>query len=158
VKTYIAAVALVIAILLVPASQPCRSQEPTNSQRADELGSETKTPQANQTEKENDCTIIFFREGHYNGAALKPSIFLDGKEQDRLASGRWFSVHTGPGKHELQSSAKNEPSTVIEMKAGETIYVQMVIVNGTWRGAGRLMQVTASDAKEVIAKLKPLHE
>jgi hypothetical protein len=49
-------------------------------------------------------------------------------------------------------------ATVIETKAGETTYVQMVIVTGNWRGGGRLMQVDSTDAQKVIAKLKPLHE
>jgi hypothetical protein len=83
---------------------------------------------------------------------------LDGKEIDRLANGRWFSVQTEPGKHQLQSSAKNEPATVVETAAGETTYVQMVILTGTWRGGGRLLQVDAAEAQKVITKLKPLHE
>jgi hypothetical protein len=49
-------------------------------------------------------------------------------------------------------------SAVIETKAGETSYVQMVVVTGNWRGGGRLMQVDSTDAQKVIAKLKPLHE
>jgi Protein of unknown function (DUF2846) len=106
----------------------------------------------------NDSTIVFFREGHFAGSALKPSIYLDGKELDRLANGRWFSVHAAPGKHELQSSAKNEPATAIETVAGQTTYVQMIVVVGTWRGAGRLLQVAPADAQKVVTKLKPLHE
>jgi hypothetical protein len=105
-----------------------------------------------------DSTIIFFREGHFAGSALKPSVYLDGKELDRLANGRWFSVHVPAGKHELQSSAKNEPSTAIETAAGQTTYVQMIVVTGTWRGAGRLLQVSPADAQKVVAKLKPLHD
>jgi hypothetical protein len=105
-----------------------------------------------------DSTIVFFREGHFAGSALKPSIYLDGKETDRLANGRWFSVHVAPGKHELQSSAKNEPATIIETAAGQTTYVQMIVVTGTWRGGGRLLQVSPTDAQKVVAKLKPLHE
>jgi len=102
-------------------------------------------------------TITFFREGHFGGSALKPSVYLDDKELDRLSNGSWFSVHTEPGKHEIKSSAKNEPATVIETKPGETIYVQMVVVTGTWRGAGRLLQVDPADAQKVIVKLKALH-
>jgi hypothetical protein len=89
---------------------------------------------------------------------LKPSVFLDDKEVDRLANGRWFSVPAEPGKHQLHSSAKNEPATVIETKAGETTYVQMVVVTGNWRGGGRLLQVDSGEAQKVIAKLKPLHD
>ena len=109
-------------------------------------------------DKSKDSTIVFFREAHFTGSALKPSIYVDGKETDRLANGRWFSVHAEPGKHELQSSAKNQPATVIETKAGDTTYVQMVVVTGNWRGGGRLMQVDSTDAQKVIGKLKPLHE
>jgi hypothetical protein len=109
-------------------------------------------------DKSKDSTIVFFREAHFTGSALKPSIFVDGKEADRLVNGRWFSVHAEPGKHELQSSAKNQPATVIETKAGETAYVQMVVVTGNWRGGGRLMQVDSTDAQKVVAKLKPLHD
>lgn len=105
-----------------------------------------------------DSTIVFFRESRFIGSALKPSIFVDGKEMDRLANGRWFSVHVEAGKHQLQSSAKNEPATVIETVAGETTYGQMVILTGTWRGGGRLLQVDAGEAQKVIAKLKPLHD
>src|SRR5713101_2470717 len=82
----------------------------------------------------------------------------DSKETDRLTNGHWFSVHAEPGKHELQSSAKNEPATVIETVAGQTTYVQMVILTGNWRGGGRLLQVDAGEAQKVIAKLKPLHD
>ncbi|HKV24776.1 MAG TPA: hypothetical protein VJN93_09320 [Candidatus Acidoferrum sp.] len=113
------------------------------------------TPHADSS---TDSTIIFFRERHYVGSGLKPSIYLDGKELDRLENGRWFSVHAAPGKHELQSSAKNQPATLIETKPGGTTYVQMVIVSGNWRGGGRLMEVDSADAQKVIAKLKPLHE
>ncbi|HKD51553.1 MAG TPA: DUF2846 domain-containing protein [Candidatus Acidoferrum sp.] len=115
-------------------------------------------PATADSDKAKDATIVFFREGHFTGSALKPSIYVDGKEADRLANGRWFSVHTEPGKHQLQSSAKNEPATVIETVAGQTTYVQMVILTGTWRGGGRLLQVDPADAQKIIAKLKPLRD
>jgi hypothetical protein len=124
--------------------------------------STNSAPSANSTQadgdKAKDSTIVFFRESHFTGSALKPSIYLDGKEMDRLSNGHWFSVHAEPGKHQLQSSAKNEPATVIETVAGGTTYVQMVILTGNWRGGGRLLQVDAGDAQKVIAKLKPLHD
>ena len=116
------------------------------------LSQETSAPPTN-----NKATIVFFREGHYAGSGLKPSVYIDGKEVERLSNGRWFSVEVEPGKHELGSSAKNEAHTVIQPAAGETVYVQLVIVPGTWRGAGRLLQVDSKEAQEKIAKLKPLH-
>ena len=133
-----------------------------NSQQQSSTSSAVTTPAPVEirldVDKSKDSTIVFFREAHFTGSALKPSIYVDSKEADRLANGRWFSVHAEPGKHELQSSAKNQPATVIETKAGETTYVQMVVVTGNWRGGGRLLQVDSTDAQKVIAKLKPLHE
>lgn len=152
------ATALVFGFL---AALPANSQEPQTTPPAQAPADAAKpSPNPAQPEggKAKDSTIIFFRESHMNGSALKPSIYLDGKELDRMTNGRWFSVHAEPGKHQLQSSAKNEPATVIETVAGQTTYVQMVILQGTWRGGGRLLQVDAGEAQKVIAKLKPLHD
>jgi hypothetical protein len=149
---------LLLGLLAVlPASPQQHQINPATQAPADAAKPSPNSAQSNM-EKSKDSTIVFFREGHYTGSALKPSVFVDGKEVDRLANGRWFSVHIEAGKHQLQSSAKNEPATVIETAAGETTYVQMVVVTGTWRGGGRLLQVDAGDAEKVIAKLKPLHE
>ena len=156
-RTLIAA-ALMFGFLAV---LPAHSQEPAANPPA-QAPTDAAKPAANaaqpDADKAKDSTIIFFRESHFNGSALKPSIYLDGKELDRMANGRWFSVHAEPGKHQLQSSAKNEPATVIETSAGQTTYVQLVILQGTWRGGGRLLQVDAGEAQKVIAKLKPLHD
>lgn len=108
-------------------------------------------------QKSDKATIVFFREHHFAGSALKPSVYLDGKELERLPNGRWFSVEVQPGKHELGSSAKNEPQTVVETSPGGTAYVEMVLVTGNWRGGGRLLAVDADEAKSKIANLKPLH-
>ena len=95
---------------------------------------------------------------HRDIAYMRCAITLVAAERFRLANGRWFSVHAGPGKHELQSSAKNEPATLIETVANQTTYVQMIVVTGNWRGGGRLLQAAPADAQKVVAKLKPLHE
>jgi len=154
---------LMIGLLTV---LPARSQQAQTNPAA-QAPADVAKPAANSAASSNsqadadkgkESTIVFFRESRFTGSALKPSIFVDGKEMDRLANGRWFSVHAEAGKHQLQSSAKNEPATVIETVAGGTTYVQMVILTGNWRGGGRLLQVDAGDAQKVIAKLKPLHD
>lgn len=142
----------VLCLALLPfraVSEPA----PQTSEAATTTAPSDPTPAAAQ-----DSRIIFFREGHFAGSALKPSVYLDDQELDRLPNGSWFSVHAAAGKHDVKSSAKNEPATVIETKPGETIYVQMVVVTGTWRGAGRLSEVDPAEAQKIIAKLKPLHE
>lgn len=151
-RTYTALVVILVVSVAFPASS--QQQSPTAPAATTPAPVEARL----DIDKGKDSTIVFFREHHFTGSALKPSIYVDGKEVDRLANGRWFLVHAEPGKHELQSSAKNQPATVIDTKPGETTYVQMVVVTGNWRGAGRLLQVDSSDAQKVIAKLKPLHE
>src|SRR5215472_15893532 len=126
---------LVIALAAaIPASSLKAQGIPAAQAPADTAAMAPAHPATADGDKAKDSTIVFFREGHFTGSALKPSIYVDGKEVDRLANGRWFSVHAEPGKHQLQSSAKNEPATVIETVAGQTTYVQMVILTGTWRG------------------------
>jgi hypothetical protein len=111
-----------------------------------------------QSEPSHDAKakLVFFREGHFTGSALKPSIYVDGKETMRLANGRWFSVEVEPGKHNLGSSAKNEPETVVNVAPNETAYVEMVITMGTWRGGGRLITVDPGEAEAKVRKLKPI--
>jgi Protein of unknown function (DUF2846) len=113
---------------------------------------------SNQDGKDNTTAILFFREHHFTGSALKPSIYVDDKEVNRLSNGHWFLVKVEPGKHKLQSSAKNEPATIVDVAPGETAYVQMVILMGNWRGGGRLLAVDPKEAQEKVSKLKPLDE
>ena len=160
-RTFPAATLVLGMVIGILAAVPASSHQPqaNPAAQAPEDGAKPTGSSAQpEGDKGKDSTIVFFREGRFTGSALKPSIFVDGKEVERLANGRWFSVHAEAGKHQLQSSAKNEPATVIETVAGETTYVQMVILTGNWRGGGRLLQVDAGDAQKVIAKLKPLHD
>jgi len=120
-------------------------------------GRQNGTP-PDQDGKDKSTAILFFREHHFTGSALKPSIFVDDKEVNRLSNGHWFLLKVEPGKHKLQSSAKNEPATVVEVAHGETAYVQMVILTGNWRGGGRLLAVNSKEAQKQVAKLKPLDE
>lgn len=129
----------VVVLSLLAFSSPLFAQEPSQPAK-------------------KSATITFFREGHYYGNALKPSVYVDGKQVARLENGRWFSMPIEPGKHEVSSSAKHEAATVIEVSPGETGYVQMVITAGNWRGSGRLMEVDPTEAQNKIAKLKPLDQ
>jgi Protein of unknown function (DUF2846) len=156
-RTNIAATFVFGLLAVLPAS-PQQSKTNPAAQAPSDVAKPSPTSEQSDVDKAKDSTIVFFRESRFTGSALKPSIFLDGKEIDRLTNGHWFAVHAEPGKHQLQSSAKNEPATVIETVTGGTTYVQMVILTGNWRGGGRLLQVDAGDAQKVIAKLKPLHD
>jgi hypothetical protein len=122
------------------------------------LSGQQNSTTPDQDGKDKTTAILFFREHHFTGSALKPSIFVDDKEVNRLSNGHWFLLKVEPGKHRLQSSAKNEPATIVDVPTGETVYVQMVILTGNWRGGGRLLAVDSKEAQQQVAKLKPLDE
>jgi len=105
-----------------------------------------------------DGTVVVYRPGKFTGSALKPSVYVDGNQVARLSNGRYFSVRLAPGKHTFESSMKKEAPLEVEVKSDETVYLEMVILPGTWRGGGRLIPVGQEDAKAALLKLKPLDE
>lgn len=126
------------------------------AQQSPETPAPVSSPAAQQAAPEPQTTLVVFREKHFEGGALKPSIYVDGQEVARLNNGSYFTLTIKPGKHTLASIAKHEASLDIDAKAGESNYVQMIIVTGNWRGAGRLVPVPADDGKTAVSKLKPL--
>jgi len=114
--------------------------------------------QPTQAQPAQAASLVIFREGHFAGSALKPSIYVDGKDVARIKNGTYFTMPIEAGKHELSSSAKHESPLPLEIKPGETSYVQMIVVPGTWRGAGRLVPVPADDGKIAVSKLKILSD
>ncbi len=105
-----------------------------------------------------DGTVVVYRPGKYVGSALKPSVYVDGSEAGRLKNGRYMSLRLAPGKHSFESSMKKEPALDVEVKSNETVYLEMVLLPGTWRGGGRLVPVAPEDAKSALLKLKPLDD
>jgi len=77
-----------------------------------------------------------------------------GPEPDHDVDFLLRSVHAEAGKHQLQSSAKNEPATVIETVAGGTTYVQMVIFGELarrWKAATSRRRRRAKSNRQVEA-------
>jgi hypothetical protein len=104
-----------------------------------------------------DGTVVVYRPGKFTGSALKPSVYVDGSQAARLGNGRYVSLQLSPGKHNLESSMK-AAALEVEVKPNETVYLEMVILTGNWRGGGRLIPVAQDEAKIALAKLKPTDE
>jgi hypothetical protein len=102
-----------------------------------------------------DGTVVVYRQGKYVGSALKPSIYVDGNQVARLGNGRFVSLQLAPGKHNFESNQK-EAGLEVEVKSKETVYLEMVILNGKFRMVGRLVPVPQEDAKNALLKLKPM--
>jgi len=107
-----------------------------------------------QEQTAQSATLIFYREGHFGGSARKPSVYIDGVEAPRLKSGGFFSIPIEPGKHNLTSVTKREPPLVIDLKPGETGYVQMILIPSGFSGDWRLVSVPADMGRYAVSKLK----
>jgi hypothetical protein len=102
-----------------------------------------------------DGTVVIYRPSKYVGSALKPSVYVDGNQAARLENGRYISLQFAPGKHNFESSMKKTAPLEVDVKSNETVYLEMVILPGNWRGGGRLIPVGEDDAKTALLKLKP---
>lgn len=54
--------------------------------------------QPTQAQPVQAASLIIFREGHFAGSGLKPSIYVDGKDVARLKNGTYFTMQIEPGK------------------------------------------------------------
>jgi hypothetical protein len=102
-----------------------------------------------------DGTVVVYRQGKYVGSALKPSVYVDGNQVARLGNGHYVSLQLAPGKHNFESNQK-EAALEVDVKSKETVYLEMVILNGKFRMVGRLIPVAQEDAKNALLKLKPM--
>jgi Protein of unknown function (DUF2846) len=110
-----------------------------------------------QQQPSQSATLIFYREGHYGGSARKPSVYIDGIEAGRMKNGSFFSVRIEPGKHNLTSITKREASLVLDVKSGQTSYVQMVMLSdGHFPPAWRLVSVPSDIGSYAVSKLHTL--
>jgi len=80
------------------------------------------------------------------------SVYVDGQEISRLKSGKYIVFQTTAGKHTL-SSSKAGANIDVTLTSQQTQYVEMIIQNGTWRGAGRLVPVPLEEGEEKTKKL-----
>jgi hypothetical protein len=102
-----------------------------------------------------DGTVVVYRQSKYVGSALKPSVYIDGNQAARLGNGRYASLQVAPGKHSFESSMKKEAPLEVDVKPNGTVYLEMIILTGTWRGGGRLIPVGEEEGKTAVLRLKP---
>ncbi len=102
-----------------------------------------------------DGTVVVYRQSKYVGSALKPSVYVDGNQATRLGNGRYVSLQVAAGKHDFESSMKKEAPLEVEVKPNETLYLEMIIMAGNWRGGGRLIPVGEEEGKTAVFRLKP---
>jgi len=103
------------------------------------------------------ANLYFYRHRRYEGAALKPSVYVDDKELARMDNGRFFVARLEPGKHSIRSNDKSS-GVDIDMKAGTDYYVRVDMQTGFWKGHGRLTLVMPEQGSYEVKQTKPLSD
>ncbi len=68
--------------------------------------------------------IYFFRSSSMLGAAIQPSVLLDGKKVGDSKPGGFFFVDSDSGNHEVSTSTEVEKKLTFTLDKGEAKYVQ----------------------------------
>jgi hypothetical protein len=110
---------------------------------------------ASAQEKAATANVYFYRYKQFQGSALKPSIYCDGKELLRMQNGRFFEAELPAGDHTCYANDK-QAGVAMTFEAGKDYYFQTELQVGFWKGHFRLEMVMPEQGKYDIGKLKPL--
>ena len=96
--------------------------------------------------------IHFYRPKRFEGAALKPSVFVDEIKAGSMHNGSSVKVSVPPGSHRIYSTDK---STGLDLNAkpGETYYVRIDIQTGFWKGHGGVTLVDPQEGQYEVGQL-----
>src|SRR5436305_9446011 len=107
---------------------------------------------ASQT-KTSTATVYIYRDKHFAGGALAPSVFCDDFELARMTNGRFLVAKFAAGKHLFRSN-DNQEGMDLDLKGGQDYYIRMDVGPSTMKGL--LVLVAPDEAGDEIKKLKPL--
>jgi hypothetical protein len=107
---------------------------------------------ASQT-KNSQATVYIYRDKHFAGGALAPSVFCDDFELARMTNGRFLVAKFAAGKHLFRSN-DNQEGVDLDLKGGQDYYIRMEVGPSTMKG--RLVLVAPEEGGYGIKKLKPL--
>lgn len=110
----------------------------------------TEQPKATTTK----ATVYVYRYSQYYGKAVRPSVFVNGRDVARIQSGRYVALALDPGRHTFSS---NDRQAEIELDvASETTYFLRVdIATGVLKGHGRLVLMMKEQGAAEIRKVQP---
>lgn len=101
--------------------------------------------------KPEEGRIFFYRKSSMMGAAIQPSIKLNGNPVGTSKPGGFFYVDTAPGAMTVSTSTEVERNLTFTLEAGKTRYVRTVISMGVFAGHVQPELVDAGDAEKELA-------
>jgi hypothetical protein len=98
------------------------------------------------------ATMVVYRSREYMGAMLRPTIVLDGKDLVNIGNGKVFVAPLSPGHHTFEMDDKKSGTTV-DLKPGQEVYLKIEIVEGFWKGGGKMTQVAPQQGNYEATRL-----
>ena|SRR6478672_7670816 len=103
--------------------------------------------------KADSGRVYFFRSASIVGAAMQPSILLDGTVVGESKPGGFFFVDATAGNHQVSTSTEVEKKVTFTLAPGETKYVKTSIGLGVLVGRIVPELVSAADAQQELPDL-----
>lgn len=145
---------LICSLLVIPAIAQ-QTQPPPAPSDAPKPSVEATQPAS--TSQEAKATLYVYRHRRFEGAALKPSVFVDDKEMARMENGRYFVAKLEPGRHSIRSNDKAS-GVDVNMKPGAAYYIRIDMQTGFWKGHGRLTMILPEQGEYEVKQTKPLND
>ncbi len=99
-----------------------------------------------------DGRIYFYREGGLLGAAIQPTIMIDGVSAGgRAKPGDYFHIDRPPGTYKISTETEKEESTSVTVVEGQAVYVKFEISMGFFVGH---VSPSVVDAQKAEAEIK----
>jgi hypothetical protein len=103
----------------------------------------------------NRAAVVVYRESNFMGAALRPTVMLNGQDFVNVGNGRVFVGAFQPGHYVFQMDDRNS-GTEVDLTPGKAIYMKVDIVPGVWKGGGRLTQMAPEQGSFEAQRLQLL--
>ena len=98
------------------------------------------------------ATMVIYRPRVALGAALRPTVVLDGKDLVNIGNGKVFVAPLSPGHYTFEMDDKKS-GTAVDLKSGEAVYLKIEIVPGFWKGGGKMTQVAPQQGNYEATRL-----
>jgi len=113
----------------------------------------TESAQRIPAVQKNEGRIVVYRKTVL-GAAVQPKVLVNGVETDKCQPKKVFFVDVAPGKNVLTAQTENKASLEVDVKAGQTAYVECTIGFGFFIGHVYLKPANAAKAAEDTKSIK----
>ncbi len=96
--------------------------------------------------------IYFYREGGFAGAAVQPTIYINGESAGgRSKPGDYFYLDVPSNTYEISTETEKKEAVNLKIEAGQTLYIRVDITMGFFIGHGQPSIIDPQQAVNEIA-------